>query len=194
VIQDSHITVACDVENPLLGEKGCARVYSPQKGATPEVVEQLEENMRLFIDVAEKATHRSARNVPGAGAAGGLGAGLVLFLEAELRPGVDLVMDACGFTERIRDADLILTGEGKIDDQTAFGKTIAGIAVRAKAQKIPIIAFAGAVERADSLYELGVTSSFSICQGPMSLEQAMAEAPMLLQNAVERVMLVYGVC
>jgi glycerate kinase len=193
-IQSSHITVACDVKNPLLGENGCARVYSRQKGATPEVVKQLEKNMTLFIDVAEKTTDRSVRNVPGSGAAGGLGAGLMLFLGAELLPGINLIMDACGFSERIRDADLILTGEGKIDNQTVFGKTIAGIALRAKARNIPVIAFAGAVENADNLYEFGVISFFSICPGPMSIEQTEADAMMLLQNTVERVMRVYVIC
>ena len=190
-IQESRIMVACDVKNPLLGENGCARVYSPQKGASPEVVEQLEENMTAFIDIAEQAVNRDVRNVPGAGAAGGLGAGLMLFLGAELSSGIDLVMDVCDFSERSRGAVIILTGEGKIDGQTAFGKTIVGIAIRAKAQKIPVIAFAGSVEKADNLYGLGVTSLFSICEGPMSIDQAIADAPMLLRNKVEQVMRVY---
>lgn len=187
-IQHSRITVACDVKNPLLGEHGCAQIYSKQKGATPEIADQLEEKMKSFIDVAEKAIGVHVHNVPGAGAAGGLGAGLMLFLGAKLQPGVSLVMDACNFSERIKNADLILTGEGKIDNQTAFGKTIAGIALCAKSMKIPVIAFGGIIENMDKLYELGVTDIFPISQSPISIEQAMAEAPRLLQIAVERVM------
>lgn len=190
-VQHSHITVACDVKNPLLGENGCARIYSPQKGATPNILEQLEQNMTSFINIAEKAVYRPVRNFPGAGAAGGLGAGLMLFLDAELHPGIELVMNACDFAERIKNADLILTGEGKIDTQTAFGKTIAGIALCAKSQNIPVIAFAGAVKNAENLFEFGVTSLFSICHKPMSVDEAMANAKMLLQNAVKRVMQVY---
>jgi glycerate kinase len=190
-IQHSHITAACDVKNPLLGQTGCTLIYSRQKGATPEIVDRLEKNMRSFIDVAEKGIGRSVRDIPGAGAAGGLGAGLILFLGAELQPGVGIVMDVSNFSERIKDADLILTGEGKIDNQTAFGKTIAGIALQAKFAKIPVIAFGGIVENADKLHELGVTDIFPISQTSVSIEQVMAEAPMLLQNTVERVMQKY---
>lgn len=186
--QSYEITAACDVKNPLLGEMGCARIYSPQKGASPKEVEILEENMKVFIDIAEKATHKSVRDIPGAGAAGGLGAGLLLFLGAELRPGIDIVMDACQFDQRIRGADLIITGEGKIDNQTAHGKTIAGIAVRAKTQKIPVVAFAGTVEQADNLYELGITNYYSISEFPISVEKSIANASILLQDSVERVM------
>jgi glycerate kinase len=190
-IQDSRITVACDVTNPLLGEDGSARVYARQKGATSMVVTQIEKNMKRFIDVAEKSIGRSVRHVSGAGAAGGLGAGLLLFLGADLRPGAELVMDAYRFSERIRDADLILTGEGKIDMQTTFGKTIIGIASRAKKPKIPVIAFAGIVENADNLSEIGITDVFSICPKSMSINQAMADAKSLLQKTVERVIRAY---
>jgi glycerate kinase len=187
-VRSAHITVACDVRNPLLGENGCTYVYAPQKGAEPEIVKQLEKNMTSFIHIAEKTVNRSVRDIPGAGAAGGLGAGLMLFLGAKLQPGIDIVMDACGFSERIKDADFILTGEGKIDSQTAFGKTIAGIAARAKLRKISVIAFAGEVENTDNLYQSGVTSYYSITPKTMTLEQSMTNAATLLQNAVERVM------
>jgi glycerate kinase len=190
-IRESHIVVACDVKNPLLGAKGCSLMYSPQKGATPEIADQLERNMRSFIDIAEKTTGRQVRDVPGSGAAGGSGAGLMLFLGAELQPGVSIVMDASDFPDRIMDADLILTGEGKIDNQTGFGKTIAGIALLAKSEKIPVIAFGGIVENAKNLHELGVTDIFPISQQPISVEQAMVDASTLLQNTVERVMQKY---
>jgi glycerate kinase len=190
-IQKSHLTAACDVKNPLLGKHGCTLMFSKQKGATPEIADQLEVKMKSFIDIAEKSIGKSVRNFPGAGAAGGLGAGLMLFLGAELEPGIGIVMNACNFSDRINNADLILTGEGKIDNQTTFGKTIAGIALCAKSAKIPVIAFGGVVENADNLYELGVTEIFPICPDTISLEQAMVEAPMLLQNTVERVMQKY---
>jgi glycerate 2-kinase len=190
-VQRSYVTAACDVKNPLLGERGTSFMYSRQKGATSDIADQLEKNMRSFIDIAEKSTGRQVRDIPGAGAAGGLGAGLMLFLGAELQPGIDIVMDACNFSERIKDADIILTGEGKIDNQTAFGKTIAGIASRANSLKIPVIAFGGIVENADILYELGVTKIISLCKEPASIEQAMTDAPMLLQKKVETVMQMY---
>ncbi|MGD1045515.1 MAG: glycerate kinase [Bacteroidota bacterium] len=190
-IQQSRIIAACDVKNPLLGKRGCAQMYSKQKGATIEIINQLENNMESFIDLAEKITQKSVRDFPGAGAAGGLGAGLMLFLGADLQPGISLVMDVCNFSERMKDADLILTGEGKIDNQTAFGKSIAGIALCAKSMKIPVIAFGGIVENAVNLNELGVTAIFPISQPPITIEQAMAEAPALLQNTVERVMWEY---
>ncbi|HDQ45373.1 MAG TPA: glycerate kinase [bacterium] len=192
-VSESRIRVACDVRNPLLGDEGCARVYSAQKGATPEITERLEAYMASFIEVAEKTEGRSVRHVPGAGAAGGLGAGLLLFLSAEMRPGADLVMEACGFSERIPAADLILTGEGKIDGQTPFGKTIAGIAARARALKIPVLAFAGAVEHTGSLPDSGITACFSICDKPMTLARAMRDAKPLLEDAVERVMRVVAI-
>jgi glycerate kinase len=192
-IRDSRITVASDVKNPLLGENGCARVYSPQKGADAGMVELLEKNMASFIGVAEKTFRRSVRQVPGAGAAGGLGAGLMLFCDAKLRPGADLVMDACGFSKRIRGADLILTGEGKIDSQTAFGKTVSGIASRARKTGVPVVAFAGQIENADGLYRSGISSLFSICSKSMSLDQAMADAEILLWKTVESAMRTYNI-
>ncbi len=190
-IRESHLTVACDVDNPLLGPRGCAHIYSPQKGATLEIVEQLENAMAQFIDIAEKATARKVRQVPGAGAAGGLGAGLMAFTGAELRPGIELVLKASHFEERIRDANLILSGEGKLDRQTSFGKTIAGIAAAAREYDIPVIAFAGKIEQDPALTAMGLNSCFTICSGPVSLEQAMAEGPALLQNSVEMVMRIY---
>lgn len=190
-IRQSRFAVACDVKNPLLGEKGTTLIYSPQKGATPEVASKLEENMKSFIEVAEKTVGRRVRDIPGAGAAGGMGAGLMLFLGAELKSGIDIVLDACNFSERIKDATLILTGEGKIDDQTAFGKAIAGIALKAKSAKVPVIAFGGIVENVDNLRELGIKEIYPISQPPISAERSMAEAAVLLQKAVKKALQVY---
>ena len=147
--------------------------------------------MEQFIDIAESKTRKFVREIPGSGAAGGLGAGLILFLGAKLQSGIDIVMDAAGFSDRIKGADVILTGEGKIDNQTAFGKTIAGIASRARTQKIPVIAFAGMVEHADNIYDCGITACHSICPENMPVEKAMKDAAMLLQIAVMKVMNTY---
>ena len=191
-VAGSRFTVACDVDNPLLGPNGCAHIYAPQKGATPDIVEYLEEAMSQFIEVAESATGRRVKNVPGAGAAGGLGAGLMAFLGAELKPGVDIVLDASRFAERIKGAELIITGEGKLDRQTAFGKTIAGVTSEAKKQNIPVLAFAGKVEDDNALYEMGLKSFFTICDGPMPLDEAMDQGKELLRRAVIRAIRLYG--
>jgi glycerate kinase len=187
VIGQSQIVVACDVRNPLLGEHGCAKMYSPQKGAIPAMVKQLEKNMTMFMNVAEKSTGLSVQDIPGAGAAGGLAAGLKLFLGAEFQSGVDIVLNACGFSEKIKNADMILTGEGKIDSQTAFGKTIAGIALRAKPLNIPVIAFAGILENAGDLADIGVTRCYSIQTEHIAVEQSMKNAAVLLHHKVEHV-------
>ena len=190
-IQECKITVASDVSNPLLGEEGCAIVYSPQKGATPEIVEKLEANMISFINVAENATNISVREIPGAGAAGGLGAGLMLFLGGKLQSGIDIVLKACDFQKRIKNADLIITGEGKIDDQTIHGKTISGIVRHAKLEKIPIIAFAGIVENIDNLEKLGISNFYSISSNKIPIEKSIAKASTLLQSKVESVIRKY---
>ena len=188
-IRESHFTVACDVDNPLLGPKGCARIYGPQKGASPEIVEQLETNMTIFAEVLERTLGREVRNVPGAGAAGGLGAGLIAFTGAELKLGIEIVLAASHFAEKIKGASLILTGEGRIDFQTAFGKTLSGIAREAKKQSIPVIGIGGMVDAdIDNLYDLGMTSFFSICNQPMDLQQAMDRAPALLETVAERIL------
>jgi glycerate kinase len=186
-IRQSDFTVACDVDNPLLGPRGCAAVYSPQKGATSEIVTQLEQNMTGFVEILEKTVSLSIRNNAGAGAAGGLGAGLMAFLNAKLTSGIKIVLNASHFAEKIKGADLILTGEGKIDFQTAFGKTLSGVASEAKKQAIPVIALGGSVDlNIDNLYEIGINSFFSICNQPMELSVAMKEGGRLLEFAAER--------
>lgn len=186
-IKQSQILVASDVNNPLLGKYGCTRIFAPQKGATPEIVEKLENNMKSFINIAENSYNIAVRDIPGAGAAGGLGAGLMLFLRAELKPGIDIVLKACDFQNRIKNADLIITGEGKIDDQTMHGKTLSGIAKYANLQKIPIIAFAGSVEMHESHKELGISKFYSISSNDITIEESIANASSLLQYKVENV-------
>ena len=176
-IADSRIEAACDVDNPLLGPRGCAAVYGPQKGATPPIVDQLESNLTSAIGIIEQVIGRPVRDVPGAGAAGGLGAGLMAFLGAELRPGIKIVLDASGFADRIRGAQLVLTGEGQIDRQTAYGKTISGVARTAAEQGIPVVALVGCVgEGVENLYDIGVTSMFSLVPGPCTLDDEIGRA------------------
>ena len=190
-LKESRILVACDVNNPLLGQHGCAHIYAPQKGASPKMIEKLESNMKSFIKIAENKYDISVRDVPGAGAAGGLGAGLMLFLKAELKSGIDIVLKACDFQKRIKNADLIITGEGKIDDQTIQGKTISGIVRYAKLQKIPIIAFAGVIENGDNIKNLGISNIFSISSNDLPVEKSIANASTLLQNKVVSVIRKY---
>ncbi len=144
------LAVACDVSNPLLGPSGAAAIYGPQKGATPADVADLDRRLAVFADALESAAGADVRDVPGAGAAGGVGFALLAiggrFAAFALRPGVDLVMEATDFDARLADADLVLTGEGRIDAQTAFGKTALGVARRARAARVPCVAVGGGVE------------------------------------------------
>jgi glycerate 2-kinase len=189
LLAQSRITAACDVDNPLLGPRGAVMVYSRQKGASDTQLQILERNMQSIIGVTEMTIKRSIRNIAGAGAAGGLGAGLIAFTGADLQPGVQLVLEACRFAEKICSADLILTGEGNVDFQTIFGKTISGVAGEAKKQNIPVVVIAGGVEeRAENLYDAGVTAMFSICNKPMPLNEAVAQTAHLVQKSTERIM------
>ena len=182
-----RIEVICDVDNPLLGERGAAQVYAPQKGATPQQVQMLEAGLAHLATVIERDLGVNVRALPGAGAAGGLGAGLTAFLNAELRPGVDVVLDWVKLDAQLRDADLVLTAEGQIDVQTGFGKAPAGVAKRARAHGVPCIAIAGSVSAdRDALHALGISAVFSLCPGPISLAQAMAFGADYLAAAAEQ--------
>jgi len=174
LLQGCQITAACDVDNVLLGPQGAVMVYAPQKGATAEQLPVLERNMERIIDVIEKDLNRSIRNIPGAGAAGGLGAGLLSFADAALKPGVQIVLAACRFAENIQGADYIITGEGQVDEQTVFGKTVSGILTAARPLAVPVIILAGAVRgETCELLQRGAAAVFSICPGPIPLQEAM---------------------
>jgi len=174
-LQETEIRVACDVDNPLYGERGAAFVYGPQKGASAEDVKVLDANLRHFADLVQRDLGLDVRDIPGAGAAGGLGAGLVAFCGASLEPGVEIVIDAVDLPGAMRGADLCVTGEGAIDSQTAFGKTPAGVTSVARSGGVPVIALAGGVAfDAVSLHERGFSALASILNRPMSLTEAMA--------------------
>lgn len=149
------IEVACDVDNPLCGPRGAAAVYGPQKGADPESVRILDANLAHLADVIQQDLNMQVRDIPGAGAAGGLGAGLLAFFGAKLRPGIQMVMDALRFSERIAGADLIITGEGRLDRQSMMGKLIEGVGRAAKAAGTPVIAMVGSIgQDADDALEV----------------------------------------
>jgi glycerate 2-kinase len=187
-ILDVKIHVACDVENPLLGPNGAVYTYSPQKGADDKMCLLLENNMEKISSVVA-LTFKDVRLLPGAGAAGGLGGGLVAFLKAELLPGIKIVLDTVKFAEKIKNADYIITGEGKIDSQTIFGKTIAGVAEFASKQEIPVLALAGSVDVSFAeLKKIGIRAAFSICNQPLSLEKAKQNTSHLLIKLTENVM------
>jgi len=183
------VEVACDVDNPLVGETGAAQVYGPQKGATPEQVRVLDEALGRLAEVIERDCGMDVAGIPGSGAAGGLGAGLVAFLGAKLRPGVDMVVEAVGLAEKMHGADLVLTGEGQMDRQSVFGKTPVGVAAAAKKLGVPTVAIVGCIgEGADEVLAHGIDAVFSIHPGPMTRKRAMREAPQLLRRSAAQVM------
>jgi glycerate 2-kinase len=180
--------VACDVDNPLTGPRGASVVFGPQKGANAEMVETLDANLGHYAAIIAATLGKNVRDVPGAGAAGGLGAGLLAFLQAELKSGVDIVIEATGLVEKMRGADLVITGEGKIDSQTVYGKTPIGVAKNAKKLNIPVIAIAGNISKdSDIVKEHGIDALFSIVPGAITLEEAMREAADHVERLAENI-------
>lgn len=179
-----EILAACDVTNPLCGPNGAAQVYGPQKGATPAAADELDAALQHFAQVYENQFGVSLLNLPGGGAAGGLGAGLVAFAGGRLRPGFELVAEACRLEERLAGAGLILTGEGRLDAQTLNGKVPAGVARLGRRLGIPVVALAGCLGPGyEDLYNEGLTAAFSICPGPLALAEAMARTEELTAAA-----------
>jgi glycerate 2-kinase len=185
------LAVACDVTNPLLGESGAAAIYGPQKGASTDDVFELDRRLAMFADAMEAAVGRRVRDTPGAGAAGGIGFGLLAiadrFRSFSLRPGVELLMEAIGFGARLVDADLVITGEGRIDAQTAFGKTALGVARQAQAAGVPCIAVGGGVEPegVEALAALGAIA-VPVSERPQTVEAAMAAGAAPLERCGDR--------
>jgi len=187
LLKDARITVMCDVENPLFGPDGAAFVYGPQKGADPDMVQLLDENLRHFSEILIRDMNADVADIPGSGAAGGLGGGLMAFCGAELKPGIEMVLDILNFDSHLQDVDLVVTGEGRIDGQSAKGKVPAGVAKRAKKLNKPLVAVAGGVgEGAEGLYSIGTDLILPIVDGPMELRQAMDEVRILLERTGER--------
>lgn len=173
-LADCRFRIACDVNNPLCGETGCTYIFGPQKGIKPEERQPLDEAMSAYADATAAALGRDFRATPGAGAAGGLGFAFLAYLGGELKPGIQLVLDAVGLEECLRGADLVVTGEGCLDHQTAFGKTPAGVARCAKELGVPVVALAGGISPgAEVCNQRGIDAYFAILPRVMTLEEAM---------------------
>ena len=178
----TEIIIAADVDNPLCGPHGASHVFGPQKGASADQVEQLDHALSHFADVMAAALGQDYRDVPGVGAAGGLGFAARAVLGARFRPGIELVAELSGLAEAVQGADLVITGEGRLDGQSLHGKTPVGVARIARAAGVPVIALAGSLgEGYQRLYEAGIDAAFSLVPGPLSLEQAMLEGEQQLQ-------------
>ncbi len=185
--RDISLLLASDVDNPTLGEQGAAAVFGPQKGADAQQVETLEAHLTHFFTVIHEQTGRDLRQVPGGGAAGAFAAGMMAFLDAELQPGIELVLAHSGFEGALADADLVITGEGQMDEQTIHGKGPIGVARMARAQGVPTVALVGglAVHDAD-LHAAGMQAVLPITPRPMPLEDALADASPLLERTALR--------
>lgn len=187
-LKDITIEAACDVDNPLTGERGASAIFGPQKGATPEMVVELDQNLAHFARVLKSELGKSVNQIPGSGAAGGLGAGLLAFLGAELNRGVDIVIEAVQLEKQMDQATLVITGEGKIDTQTIYGKTPIGVAKTAKKYNIPVIGIAGVIgDNCDIVYEHGIDALFSIVPGSVPLEDVMANAERYTEKQAENI-------
>ena len=177
-LKECRIEVACDVDNPLTGPRGASAVFGPQKGATPEMVQVLDANLARFARIVERDLGVAVDQVPGAGAAGGMGAAMLAFFGATLKPGIEIVTAAVDLDAHVRDADLVITGEGRIDFQTVHGKTPIGVARVAKRHGKPVIGIAGSLgANVGVVHEHGIDAVFSVLSKPCTLDEALRDAP-----------------
>lgn len=187
-LQHVEIICACDVSNPLTGTSGASYVYAKQKGASEDMLVVLDSNLSNYAAVIKASLNKDLEHIPGTGAAGGTAMGLLAFLDATLTPGIDLITELLHLEKHIKEAQLVVTGEGKIDAQTLHGKTIMGIASLAKKHNVPVLVFTGSIGQGISeIYDQGVTAIFSIVNKPMSLETAIKNATQLLHASVTNV-------
>lgn len=171
-IIQTKILVASDVKNPLCGPNGASKIYGPQKGATSEVIEELDKSLAYFAGIIKRDLHKDIKDIPGAGAAGGLGAGLIAFLNAELKPGIDIIIETVKLEQNIKNAVLVITGEGKIDSQTIYGKAPIGVAKIAKKYNVPVIAIAAIIANdAEIVTKHGIDFLVQISEPPMSISE-----------------------
>lgn len=190
---ECRFTIACDVDNPFVGPNGASHVFGPQKGATPEMVKLLDDNLRHFADVIEQTRGIAIHDLPGTGAAGGVAGALLAFLNGELKSGIQIVSETTRLAEAMEGADLVFTGEGQVDYQTAQGKTPCGVARLAQQRGIPVVVLAGSIGTGiEALYEHGVTAVASIINKPMTLDQAMAHTTGLLEQAAEQLTRIFA--
>lgn len=187
-LQEVDLIVACDVTNPLCGETGASHVFGPQKGATPEMVLHLDAALGHYADIVKQQLGKDVKDVPGAGAAGGLGAGLLIFTQAVLQKGIEIIIEYTGLKQKVAEADLVFTGEGGIDFQTKFGKTPYGVAKAAKEEGKKVIAIAGYIgEGIDTLYAEGIDAVFGIVPGAAELDKLLAEGPVNVERTCENI-------
>ncbi|WP_318515908.1 glycerate kinase [Photobacterium leiognathi] len=187
------LEVACDVDNPLCGEKGASQVFGPQKGATPEMVTQLDNNLAHYAEIIKRDLGNDVKDMAGAGAAGGMGAALLGLFNAQLRPGIEIVMDAVNLADVLQDADLVITGEGRIDSQTIHGKTPIGVARTAKRFNKPVIGIAGCLSYdCNVVHEHGIDAVFSVVPRSVSLAEALAEAAINVELTARNVAAIYA--
>lgn len=188
-IQESQFFIACDVDNPLCGPQGASFIFGPQKGATPGMAQQLDDGLAHFAEIIARDLGKFVADLPGAGAAGGLGAGLVAFLDANLKRGIEIVTETVKLREQLQGVDLLFTGEGQCDGQTVRGKTPFGVAKIANQAGVPVVFIVGRIGAgSEILYEYGIKSIFSMVDGPMTVEEAMGQAYDLLTKSAERIM------
>lgn len=189
-LQQTTLLVACDVDNPLCGEFGASAVYGPQKGATPEMVAELDAALGHYAQIAARVTKKDIALCPGAGAAGGLGAGLLFFTKAQLRPGVEIVLETTGFAELVQNAQFVLTGEGRTDFQTAFGKAPVGVAKVAQQFGVPALCLSGGLSKGyEDVLSQGISGLASIIPEPMSLEMCIENADQFIEAGAKRLCL-----
>ncbi|EGR0364716.1 glycerate kinase [Vibrio cholerae] len=187
-LQNCDILVACDVNNPLCGDKGASAVFGPQKGATPEDVQLLDGALRQFGLLTEKVTGKMVLESAGAGAAGGMGAALLAYTQARLRPGIEIVLETVQLAHQVSDADLVITGEGRIDSQTVHGKTPMGVAKVAKRFDVPVLALCGCTgDNYQAVYQCGIDAVFAAVPRAMLLEDALKESDFNLADLAENV-------
>lgn len=186
-IKESTFNVICDVDNPLVGPEGATAIYGPQKGVTEDNFHILEAGMINYQTLIKAVTRLNMADIPGSGAAGGLGAALVAFFAGTLKPGIDAVLDYVNFSELVRDADLVVTGEGRIDSQSIYGKVPVGVAKLCKPLNIPVVAVVGGMgPGAEKVYDFGIHSIITTVNSPMPLEEALSNADELMGNAADR--------
>jgi glycerate kinase len=194
-ISSCQFDVACDVTNPLTGRNGAAYVYAHQKGADDVMIRELDRGLANFAKVVKKELGKDVRKIKGSGAAGGLGAGLAVFLNANLKPGTDVVIEATGLEDKIKEADLVITGEGALDNQTFFGKSVSGVAKLARKHSKPVITINGSVlikrEEIEKGFRTLTDGNFSIINKPMELKEAVKNAEELLENATRELFTFY---
>ena len=183
-----ELVVACDVTNPLCGPQGASAVFGPQKGATPEMVKQLDANLAHYAREIARELDRHVADLPGAGAAGGMGAGLMAFTHCQLQRGIDIVVEYTGLRDKLASADLCFTGEGRIDFQTQFGKTPYGVAQVAKAHQVPVIAVSGCIgEGTEVLHEVGIDAIFNIIPNASNIEELLQNGAVNMERACENI-------